>query len=402
MNILSVHNRYLHRGGEDSAREAEIRLLRDRGDTVVEYCRSNQEIEREGLRAKLGLAAGAIWSRRSYQEMRSILRSERPDVAHFHNVQPLISPSAYYACNDLGVPVVQTLHNYRLLCPGAYFLRDGEICEACFGKPLPIAAITHGCYKGSRMATATVAATNVLHRVRGTWDRRIASYIALTDFARTKFIAAGFPPDRIFVKPNAVYPEPLPRRGMGEFALYLGRLSQEKGVHILAKSWHSLSGPVPLRVAGDGPLRAEVERTVRAAVSRSQDILFYGAVSNGEALALLRSARFLVAPSICYEVFPMAVAEAFAAGVPVIASNIGALAEMVRDGVTGCLVHPNDPEDLSKKVLWAWNHPEELSRMGGAAQAEFQEKYSASANYGKLIDIYQRAVHGTSGMCQCG
>ena len=195
----------------------------------------------------------AVWAWDTKRELRSILRKERPELVHFHNAFPVISPSAYYACKEAGVPVVQSLHNYRLICPAATFYREGRVCEDCLGRA-PWPGVIHACYHNSRAQTATVAAMMIAHRALGTWLNEVDAYIAFTEFSRQKFIAAGLPPDKIFLKPHFLGVDPGAKRGLGEYALFLGRLVPEKGVTTLLKAWQQLKH-IPLAIAGDGPLR---------------------------------------------------------------------------------------------------------------------------------------------------
>src|SRR5215469_13906386 len=259
MVILFIHNYYQQPGGEDSGVRQERDLLAAAGHRIVEYTRHSNEIALDGLGSRIRLGAEALWSKRTYEELRSLLTKERPDVANIHNTVPLISPSAYYACAEAGVPVVQTLHNYRLLCPAGTFLREGKVCELCLGLSIPWPGVAHGCYRGSREASATVAAMLAVQRALRTWKSKVDYYIARTQFARRKFIEGGLPAERIAVKPCFVYPDPGPRSGSGEMALFLGRLSPEKGLRTLIAAWQYLDGRVPLRIAGDGPMREELE-----------------------------------------------------------------------------------------------------------------------------------------------
>ncbi|HMD39645.1 MAG TPA: glycosyltransferase [Candidatus Acidoferrum sp.] len=390
MKILSVHNAYQHRGGEDVAREAETRLLQQAGHEVVEYMRSNIGLSDASILRRVSLATETVWSSRTSRELGAFLLREKPDVAHFHNTVPLISPSAYYACAEAGVPVVQTLHNYRLLCPGANLLRDGRVCEECLGKSLAWPGILHGCYRDSHLATAAVAAMLAGHRAMGTWLEKIDVYVALTEFARRKFIEGGLPGDRISVKTNFVECDPGPKQCPGGYALYVGRLSEEKGLRVLLAAWARIRGDIQLKVAGDGPLREEIASIILR--QRLGTVELLGHLSPQEIRSLMQGAYSLVFPSICFENFPLAIAEAFACGLPVIAPNQGAMAEIVADGATGLHFIPADPEELAGKVEWAWMHPQEMAAMGRAARAEFESKYTAAAALKQLENLYKSVL----------
>jgi glycosyltransferase involved in cell wall biosynthesis len=390
VKVLLTHNAYQQRGGEDRVVEAEARLLQEHGHTVVRYGRHNDELRGRGPLATLSAGIETIWASGSLREMKSLISREEPDVVHFHNTFPLISPAVYYACAEAGVPVVQTLHNYRLLCPAALFLRDGKVCEECLGWNVALPGMLHRCYRGSRIATAAVTAMLAVHRAMGTWREKVAVYIALTEFARRKFIAGGLPAERIVVKPNFVASDPGPRQGPGQYALYVGRLSEEKGLRVLMRAWGRLSEPIPLRIAGDGPLVDEIADEIRGKEQQRVELL--GRLPQAEITRLMHGARFLVLPSVCYENFPLTVAEAFACGLPVIASRLGAMAEIIEDGATGLHFVPGDAQDLAAKVEWAWSHPEELGELGGAARIEYQSKYTWTRNYERTMNIYARAM----------
>jgi glycosyltransferase involved in cell wall biosynthesis len=384
MRILLIHNRYRQPGGEDIVFEAEKALLERHGHEVITFVEDNARLE--GVNP-LKVAVNAIWSREAQRNIRKWIEQTRPDVIHFHNTFLRISPAAYYVVKDLGLPVVQTLHNYRLICPGALLMRDGKVCEDCLRKIVPWPGVVHGCWRNSRSGTMVVAAMLTFHNVRRTWENQVDVYIALTEFARKKFVQGGLPEEKIVVKPNFVHPDPGDAEHKGNFALFVGRLSAEKGIRTMLSAWRVLKS-VPLKVVGDGPLMAEVKEQIereRLAI----DVL--GRLSREEVFSLMQQASFLVFPSEWYETFGMTIAEAFACGLPVLASRLGAMAELVEDGRIGLLFEPGNPEDLAARVAWAWAHPEEMRRMGKAARQEFEEKYTAEKNYQMLMQIYERA-----------
>jgi exopolysaccharide biosynthesis WecB/TagA/CpsF family protein len=385
VKILVAHNSYQRPGGEDAVCEAEIRLLRHAGHQVVEYLRHNDEIQGHSFIEKASLSWRTSWSGRSHRELGDILARESPDVAHFHNTFPLISFSAYYACRAAGVPVVQTLHNYRLLCPGGNLFRDGRICEDCVSHSL-LRSVAHGCYRDSRLATASVAGMLGVHRLAQTWSKQVDLFLVCTEFARKKFTDAGFDGTRMRVKPNFVTSDSGPRMHGGDCALFLGRLSEEKGPQLLPMAWSRLSAAIHLEIVGDGPLRKSLEED--CARLRLDKVHFTGWLEAQAAMERMRRAKFLVVPSMCYEGFPMAVAEAYACGVPVIAAGHGGLAEIVHDGRTGLHFRPGDAADLAAKVEWAWTHPAEMETMGEAARAEYESKYTAAAALQHLETAY--------------
>ena len=394
VKILVAHAAYQKHGGEDAVVEAEERLLRAHGHSVVRYRRHNEELNGRGPLGIFVAGMQTVWSSASARELTALLAKEKPDVVHFHNIFPLISPAAYYACADANVSVVQTLHNYRLLCPGANFLRDGRVCEECLGRSVPWPGVLHGCYRESRAATAAVTTMTAVHRGMNTWREKVGLYIALSEFARGKFIEGGLPAGRIVVKPNFVDPDPGLKCGGGEYALYVGRLSVEKGLRVLLGAWSRLREKIPLRIVGDGPLREELTAEIKGKRLSSVELL--GQLPPREIAALMQGARFLVLPSVCYENFPLAVAEAFACGLPVIASRLGAIAEIITDSHTGVHVAPGDAADLAAKADWAWRNPEKLQALGNAGRQEYLSKYGPEQNYKQLMRIFGRAMQGKS------
>jgi glycosyltransferase involved in cell wall biosynthesis len=397
-SVLKVHNPYQQPGGEDESVRSECALLTRAGHTVIEYNRDNDEIAAYNFIERVSLGPRTVWAWDSCDQIRALLRAEKPDVAHFDNTFPLISPAVYYACREAGVPVVQTLHNYRLLCPGATFQREGRVCEDCLGRS-PWRGVLHGCYRDSRAATAAVALMLSVHRWLGTWSKMVDCYIALTEFSRAKFIEAGIPAEKIFVKPNFVYSAPMafnPPSSIANHestegpALFVGRLSPEKGVRTLLAAWQRLGKRVPLRVVGDGPFRAELEGYARQ--HNLPEVHFDGRLNQEQTLAAMKRSRFLVFPSEWYETFGRVAVEAFSCGVPAIASRLGALEEIVADGRTGLHFTPGSAGDLAAKVEWACAHPVEMAAMGRAARAEYEAKYTPERNYATLMGIYERTL----------
>ncbi len=383
MKTLLVHTHYQQPGGEDAVFRAEMALLREHGHEVIAVTPHNRELE--GM-PPWRQAAVTVWNQEMCRRLRNLIRKERPDVVHVHNTFPLASPAVIHAVKAERVPVVMTLHNYRLLCSAAIFFRDGRVCEDCLGKSVPWPGVVHGCWRG-RAPTAVVAGMLTLHRLMGTWAK-VDQFIALTEFARQKFILAGLPAERIAVKPNFVHPDPGPGEGRGGYALFVGRLSPEKGVKTLLEAWKRLGGRVPLKVVGDGPLAAEANR----AAEKLPGVAWLGRRAREEVVALMGEAAFLVFPSECYEGFPMVIAEAFARGLPVLATRLGSHGSLVADGRTGLLFRPGDPLDLAQKVEWLLDHPEKLARMRREARAEYEAKYTAERNYQMLMEIYEQAM----------
>jgi len=389
MKIMLVHNQYQQTGGEEVVFRQERQLLQDAGHTVVAFNRSNDEIREYDWKDRIRLVNRTVWSEHTRREFAGALAQEKPDIVHVHNVFVVISPSVYSACCEAGIPIVQTLHNYRLFCPAGRLLRDGKVCEECVDHNL-WRSVRYGCYRDSRTASATVALALAVHRRRKTWAEMIDVYIALTHFARNKFIEFGLPPDRVVVKPNFVGPDPGPRSKPGDYALFVGRLSPEKGVHTLLNAWQSVPRSIPLVILGDGPLRSALENQARSA--SLSNVSFKGQASRDNTLAAMKGCRFLLFPSEWYESFPMTVLEAYACAVPVLASGIGALQEVVQNGHTGLWFRPGDASDIAAKVCWAWGQPEYTRKLGEQARRVYEVRYTGRTNYRELMQIYEHAL----------
>lgn len=389
MRVLAVHNYYQQPGGEEQIFNTEATLLQSYGHEVLRYTLNNEQIT--GMNS-LALAKNTLWNSSVYQELRSLIRQEKPQVAHFHNTFPLISPAAYYAARDEGVAVVQTLHNYRLLCPNALFFREGRVCEDCLGKPLPLPGVIHGCYRDSRSASAMVAATVSFHSLLGTWTKAVDVFIAYSRFAMDKFIEGGLPAEKFAFKTNFLHPAPEPGEGKGGYALFVGRLSVEKGLGVMLEAWRQLGGKIPLKILGDGPMSS----LVTSAMQEMPEIEWLGRRPLEEVYEVVGNAAFLVFPSEWYETFGRVAIEAFARGTPVVASKIGAITELVDHKRTGLHFRPSDPADLAIQIEWLLSHPQELSQMRQEVRAEFEAKYTADDNYNRLMEIYQAVLSKSS------
>jgi len=390
VKLLLVHNYYREHGGEDDVFASERDLLQRHGHETVEYVRHNDEIRLYSPLRQASLALRTTWAWDSYAAFEDLLRRHRPALAHFHNTFPLISPAAYYACQRAGVPVVQTLHNARLLCPQSNYYRDGRICQDCFGKTIPWPGALHGCYRGSRAQSAVVAAMLGVHNRRRTFHKQVDAYIVGSEFYRGLFLQAGFPAERLHVKPHFVAHDPGVGAPNGGYALFVGRLAPEKGADLLLEAWNEVRD-VPLKIRGDGTLEAKA----RAHAAQNPRIELLPRLAMDDYLALVRRARFLVWPSFgYYETFGRVAIEAFAAGVPVLASDVGANAELVRDGITGMHFRAGDARDLAVKVRWMWEHPQDTHAMGRSARAQYEREFTAERNYEILMQIYRTTLAG--------
>lgn len=390
MNILLIHNFYQQPGGEDQVFRAEAALLEAHGHKVIRFQEHNDGVKE---RSMVELATDTVWNRWTFKQLRTLIREGQVDLMHVHNTFPLISPSCYYAAGAEAIPVVQTLHNYRVLCPSATLFRDGGVCEDCVGRRMPWPAVVHSCYRGSRGATAAAAAMLTVHSTLGTWQRKVSAFIALTEFARSKFVAGGLPEEKIFVKPNFLQQDPGCGTGDGGFVLFAGRLTEEKGIRTLLKAWSLSTKLPPLEIIGDGPLAAEVA----AAVSGNANIRWRGWLERERVFERMKAAAAIVLPSTWYEAFPMTVVESFAMGTPVIASRLGSLASLIEHQRTGLHFEPADAADLARQVEWLIDHANEAVAIRLAARREYLLKYTGEQNYRELRAIYDPLLKSNKG-----
>ena len=384
MRILMLHNRYLIPGGEDHSSAAEVALLRDYGHEVELLEEDNHRVEQLG---KARTAIRTVWSVESYHRIDEKLRTGSFDIMHVQNFFPLWSPSIYYAASRNGVPVVQTLHNYRLMCVNSLFFREKKVCEDCLGRLLPWRGVVHACYRNSRAASAVAATMSGAHKLAGTWQKRVNTYIAVSEFTRQKYIAGGFPADQIVVKPNFLHPTPEPGAGGGGYALYVGRLSPEKGIATMLETWKTTDRALPLKIVGQGELGELVTSTAHAC----DRIEYLGARSLTEVIDLMRRAEFLIFPSEWYETMGRTIMEAFAAGTPVVASNIGPPASMVVSGETGFHFAPANVAELRERIEWCSANLDQVRGLRAAARRAFESGYTGAANVKLLVRIYQKA-----------
>jgi len=388
LRVLVVHNRYQQRGGEDVGVQDEMGVLLRYGHEVRLLEANNDHVN--GFVAKSRTAASAVYSWPSKRRVANTLSAFRPDVVHVHNFFPQFSPSIYYACSEARIPVVQTLHNYRLICPKGSFYRDGQVCEDCLGKSLAWPGVIRACYRSSRLGTATVAAMNYVHAALKTYQRNVSALIVLTEFARQKFVRGGLPPEKLVVKSPFVDVDPGIGPGPGNYVLFVGRLSEEKGVITLLKAWERLGARTRLKIAGEGALADYVCKQA----ANIQGIEYLGYKSRSELNRLMRDATALVFPSLWYEGAPRTILESFAVGRPVIASKLGAMEHLVRHRQLGLHFIPGDPADLVRQVEWMTDHPADWEGMRRLVRTEYETKYTAARNYEILMQIYEAVCNG--------
>ena len=385
MNIMLVHNRYVNSGGEDVVFEQEFNLLKSNGHKVFSYVRHNNELE---VISNVRAGVEAIWSKQSQNKLESVLIDNNVEVLHCHNLFARLSPSVYYSAKKLKIPVVQTLHNYRLICPSATMFRQGNVCDECVGR-FPLSSLKYSCYKSSYAATGGLSLMLGVHRVLGTWRNQVNQYVAVSEFVKGMYIRGGLPEERIVVKPNFLEHDPGIGCGGGGYILYVGRLSQEKGIEILLNGWRNVNNGLVLKIIGDGPLRTLVERFA----AKDSSIEFNGICSKSEVLSMMKEAELLVVPSLWHEPFGLVVIEAFATGLPVVTTGQGALSELVEDSVTGLHYKSFDSQDMADKINYLVASPSIKEKLSKNARKEYEEKYTEDKNYEMLHDIYNHLIN---------
>lgn len=384
MKVLIIHNEYQQYGGEDTVVKNELKLLRDAGHSVHVEIISNHQIK--GLWSKLSAALGLVFSWKSYFAVKKLIKEIRPDVIHVHNFFPLWSPSIFYACKSLNTPVVLTLHNYRTLCPTALLMYDGKVTEKSITDG-PWWSVSKKIYRGSFLGTFLLALMISIHKYLGTWNKQVSKFIVLTQFAKVKFSSAGFLANKIAVKPNFVDIEfDQNKKTLDSTFLFVGRLSEEKGIRTLNKAVEK-NPSLKVTIVGTGP---QVE------VLCHSNFNHLGKQSLESVFAQMQKHMALVMPSIWYEGFPMTLVEAYANGLPVIASRIGALEELVEHGVTGLLFEVGNSESLAQTMHWALDHPQEMYQMGINARKKYEQSYTAQNNLQQLEDIYMDVIQSSN------
>lgn len=394
MKVLLVHNYYRSSSpsGENVVFELERDLLVRNGHEVRSFVRHSDELQGRGWMGVLLGAAATPWNPWMARKIREVVEEFRPDVVHAHNTFPLISPAIFPAVGRRAARVL-TLHNYRIFCPAAVPLRGGRTCTDCLDQRSVLPALRHGCYRASRVATVPLAVNVALSRARSLWQRHVDAFIALTEFQRELMVAAGLPAGRVFVKPNFYpgRPEVVPWSRRRPCVVYVGRLSEEKGVRHLLDAWSAWGADAPpLRVIGDGPLRVALER--QATAGGMGGVSFLGPLEPRAAEAEISTASLLVLPSICFEGFPLVLREAFAFGTPAAVSDLGALPSLVEQGRAGVIFRPGDAASLLERVRSAWTSPGVLESKGLAARRAFEEKYGEAENHRVLMRLYESAI----------
>lgn len=383
---LIVHNFYGVSGGEDVVFRLESKLLASEFD-VIFYVANNNKID--GFFSRISALLGVFFSLHSFFCFVLFLRKNRPDIVHVHNYFPLISPSIFYACKFMRIPVLHTLHNFRAICPTATLMWDGKIEEISIRRG-SFWAVPKRVYRGSLWGTMALVFMIELHKKIGTWRSCVDGYVALTEFSRFKFIEAGWPAEKIFVKPNFTFDKGLHSSGEGRYALYVGRLSEEKGIDFIINAF-AVSG-FDIKLVGDGPLIDQVE----SASEKYNNISYLGRLNSDEVSRLMCDASCLVMSSTWYEGFPMVIVEALSCALPIIVPKLGNMAAIVEHGVSGMHYAPGNIDSFNDVLSSVMSDFSLRQNLSSGARASFLASYTEEINLKILSDIYNGLIGGAS------
>ncbi|MCX2741149.1 glycosyltransferase [Pontibacter anaerobius] len=386
MRILQIHNYYKQAGGEDTVFEQEAQLLRAHGHIVEQLTFSNNNIT--SIKDKLQAALGVVYNPKSASTISRKISAFRPDVVHVHNFFPLVSPGVFWVCHKYKIPMVMTLHNYRLICPSAVLYYNGKVQLGNIQQKFPLNAILKGIYRDSKIETASVVLATGVHKLLDTWRNKVDKFIALTPGAAELFLHSSLHlrPEQLTVKPNFTADPGLGAATREDYFLYLGRLTEEKGIDTLLKS-HSIR-PFPLKIIGTGPLQQRVEEYA----AQNPSVKYLGYRQREEAMEQLKKARALIFPSEWLETFGMTAVEAFATATPVIAAKIGGAAHIVQHQQNGLHYTPGQPQELARQVELLQQLPDLAHTLGQHARRSYEEYYTPEANYTLLVQIYEQAM----------
>ena len=401
LHIVMIHNRYQYAGGEDVSTDADVQLLREYGHRVTLIEVHNDVIKAFSPFKKLKLFAQTAWNFRVYREMQSQFQKLKPDLVHVQNFFPLFSPSVHAAARYLNIPTIQHLHNFRLGCLNGYLLRNGEICDVCVGHN-PWRGVIYGCYRQSEIASFAVWSMITINRWRRTWTQDVSGFITPSQFAANKLKEIGIKGDLLYVKPNVINPPVFNNSESKVFNqpnfLFVGRLSPEKGVLILLEAWAALNRPDwQLTILGDGAEKSKLEQFVTDLGLKNVELLGY--LPPAKILKVMQSATAITVPSQWYETFGRVIVEAFACGKPVLASDMGALSEIITSEYNGFLIPSDRPSERvsawTEKLHWCGTNLKSMQTMGHNAYKTYQESYTTSANYQQLMKIYDSVLSTT-------
>ncbi|QHT71625.1 glycosyltransferase family 4 protein [Rhodocytophaga rosea] len=386
MRILLIHNKYQQKGGEDVVFGAEGELMASHGHTVERLLFDNSQIK--SAKDVILSGIGSVYNVQSANRVDAVIRFFQPDIIHVHNFFPLASPAVFFVAAKFGVPVIVTLHNYRLICPSYSLYYDGKIYEKSIHKVFPIDAILKGVYRESKIQTASTVLMTGIHKLTGTWKNKVDRYIVLTEFAKNKFLDSSLqvPTEQLIVKPNFTDDLGIGEEQRENFFLFIGRLTGEKGIQTVLDA--AATGKFTLKIIGDGPLK----ETVESYAARYPNILYAGFQQKPFIISELKKCRALVFPSVWYEGFPMTILEAFSTGTPVITSKLGGMAEIVDDLQNGLHFLPGNSADLVDKIQVLSADAKLSIQLGKQARQDYLDKYTPEKNYTLLLSIYEQAI----------
>jgi glycosyltransferase involved in cell wall biosynthesis len=391
MKILLVHNYYrsVNPSGENMVFDQERSLLELHGHEVEVFNYFSDNIEKKNIIGKMLQAFSIPWNHKVYKRIKEVVSEIGPDVIHVHNTFPMISPSIFFGIKN--IPCVLTLHNYRIFCSSAVLMRDGKICTKCIDRGSVVPSLLYGCYRKSRILTIPLAASILLHKILKTWKKQVDAFIVFSEFQKKMVILGGCPKEKIHIKPN-YYPDIQNNENVKcvhreKFVLFVGRLSEEKGVKTMIKAWLQWDDAPKLHIVGDGPLRSILESK-----SAGKEIYFHGQLNKKETQKYMSTATLLLIPSECYEGFPMVLHEAFFSGTPVIASNLGSLPQIVKDGENGLIFDAGSEKSLIDRVEYLINSKRALSVLSKGARLSYESLYNQSVNYNMLLAIYKKVI----------
>lgn len=386
MKVLLCHNYYQQRGGEDEVFDSERKLLESHGHSVLTHTVSNTEINSLNRWMK---GINALWSWETHRNIGRLIDQFSPDIIHFHNIFPLLSPSGYYAAHSRRIPVVQTLHNFRALCINATFHRKGEPCEACLTHQSPWPGVRYGCYRASKTQSLAPAMMNSLHQKLETWQTKVDLFLVFSmETMGKKYAQGGFPKEKMFVKPNFLAPDPGYGSGSGEYALFVGRLEDQKGIRDLLAAWSMGGSRPPLKIIGDGPMLAYAKEQEKSLTS----VEVLGRLGLDETLQYMKNALFLVFPSLLLEGMPRTIIESFSCGTPVLASRFGIMETMITENKNGGFFERGDAEALAEMSARFSKNPNLRSEMRVAARNCYKQYYTAERNHELLMEAYELAI----------
>lgn len=387
MRILLIHNYYQQRGGEELAFENEISILKAGGHDVESVIFKNETSS--GFAGKSGAAIFAVYNFISAKKLKKVIRFFKPDVIHIHNMFFVASPSLLFVAGKLRIPVIVTLHNYRLICCNAVLLRDNKVCELCVNKSLPLHGIRYKCYRRSAIQSAWMTGITGVHKLLKTWEHKVTAYIVLTEFARKKLLhsSLGASQEQMVIKPNFVFDPGDGKFPREDFFLFAGRISPEKGIESLIEAFTGLN-EYKLMIAGDGPDKDRLQEKYK----HNTNIIFAGKINREELLGILKRCKALIVPSLWYEMLPFIIIEAFATGTPVLASKLGSMQEMISDGYNGIHFIAGDISDMRNKIISFAAKADQNYNMYQNARKTYLDKYHPDQHYQSIINIYKGAI----------